>query len=234
MDAALRDRAAGWLAEAMRSGEAVPPLPYEATPRSQLDGQRIAARVLDLLDLAPAGLRQVILVGGRSVPGPVLAERVLEDGASIDLATLRHPRAHAAILGILAEELPRRGDELPVFASLHPALDITSWRLRDLPSTTALAAADLGGLGLLVSGKGKRMEPMRLRVALAAEGTWRRGVEIDIEEPILAAGLSARRAGGLPAGAILVAHLGPSVEPLPGLELTASFGRLGRVRVVFA
>ena len=35
MDAALRDRAAGWLAEAYRTGEPVAPMPYEVTPRSQ-------------------------------------------------------------------------------------------------------------------------------------------------------------------------------------------------------
>jgi 2-keto-4-pentenoate hydratase len=233
MEAALRDRAAGLLAEAMRTGEPVPPLTYEETPRSVLDGQRIAARMLDLLGLAPIGLRLALAQGGRTVPGPLLERSMLEDEATIPLAPLHHPMASAAILGILAEDLPRRGDEMPVFASLHPALDISDWRLRDLPTTTALAAADLAGLGLVVSGKGKRMEPMRLRVALAAEGTWRRGVEVDIEESILAAGLAARRAGGLPAGAFLVAQLGPTMVPTPGLELTGSFGRLGRVRARF-
>jgi 2-keto-4-pentenoate hydratase len=186
-----------------------------------------------MLALTPIGLRLALAHGGRSVPGPLLESSLLDDGATVPLATLRHPHANAAVLGVLAEDLPRRGDEMPVFASLHPSLDVTSWRLRDPPSTSALAAADLGGLGLVVRGKGKRMDPMRLRVALAAEGTWRRGIEVDVEEAILAAGLAARRAGGLPAGAVLVAQLGPALAPLPGLELNASFGRLGRVRARF-
>jgi len=229
MDPAQRDRAAAWIAEAWRSGEPVPAMPYETLPRSQLDGQRIAARVLDLLGLVPNGLR-LATANAKSVPGPMLEQAMLEDGAEIAAAGLHHPEAFAAIAGVLAEDLPRRGDEMPVFASLHPALDITSWRLAEVPSTSALAAADLAGLGRVVIGKGKKLEPMRLRISVAPEGSWKRGLEIDIEEPILAAALAARRAGGLEKGAVLVAQLGPGVPLTPGVPLVASFGRLGRVR----
>ena len=57
MDAALRDSAAKWLAEAVETGHPLAPLPPLAIPRSMLDGQRIAARVLDMLDMPSCGLR---------------------------------------------------------------------------------------------------------------------------------------------------------------------------------
>jgi 2-keto-4-pentenoate hydratase len=234
MDAALRDSAAKWLAEAVETGQPLAPLPSIATPRSMLDGQRIAARVLDMLDLTSCGLRLANPTTGRPVPGPVLDGRLLKDGSTIALATLRHPRASAAVVGVLAEDLPRRGDELPNFASLHPAIDVGSWRLSDPPSTGALAAADLAGLGYIVTGKAKRMAPMRVRVSLTPVGTWRRGEEVDLEEAMLAVALAARRAGGLPQGAVLVASVGPSLQPVAGLELHASFGRLGRAQVSFS
>lgn len=233
MDAALRDSAAKWLADAVQSGAAEAPLPAFATPRSMLDGQRIAARVLDMLGLSPCGLRLTCLANGRPVPGPVLEGRILRDASSLAMAMLRFPSASAAVVGELAEDLPRRGDEMPSFATLYPAIDVASWRLPEPPSTGALAAADLAGLGFIVCGRAKRLVPMRLRISLAPTGTWRRGEEVDLEEAMMAAALAARRAGGLPRGAFLVVSLGESLAPEAGLDLHASFGRLGRVSVRF-
>lgn len=233
MDAALRDSAARWLAKAVQTGQPPDPLPSVALPRSMLDGQRIAARVLDILDLPACGLRLATPTNGRHVPGPVLENRILRDGSTVGLAGLPHARATAAVVGVLAEDLPRRGDEMPSFATLHPAIDVGSWRLPEPPSTGALAAADLAGLGVIVTGRSKRMVPMRLRISLAPAGTWRRGEEVDLEEAMLAVALAARRAGGLPERSMLVALLGETMEPWPGLDLVASFGRLGRVQVHF-
>lgn len=233
MDAVLRDSAARCLAEAVQTGQLLQPLAPTAMPRSMLDGQRIAARVLDLLDQPTCGVRLALPTNGRHVPGPVLESRLLRDGSTVHLGQLPHARATAAVVGILAEDLPRRGDEVPSLAVLHPAIDVASWRLRDPPSTGALAAADLAGLGMIVIGRAKRMAPMRVRVSLSPAGTWRRGEEVDLEEAMLAVALAARRAGGLPGGAFLVAPVGESVEPHPGLELIASFGRLGRVQTRF-
>ncbi|MDO9708371.1 hypothetical protein [Paracraurococcus lichenis] len=233
MDAALRDGAAKWLAEALQTGGALAPLPAQATPRSMLDGQRVAARVLEMLDMAPCGMRLACPVNEKVVPGPVLESRVLKDGVTIPMATLHHPHACAAVIGVLAEELPRRGDAMPVFAALRPAIDIGCWRLPEPPTTSALAAADLAGLGYIVAGKAKRMPPMRLRISLAPTGTWRRGEEVELEDAMQAAALAARRAGGLPEGALLVTALGQPITPQAGLELHASFGRLGRVQVRF-
>ncbi|TCZ63570.1 hypothetical protein [Roseicella aquatilis] len=234
MDAALRDSAAKQLAEAFQTGKPVAALPPFATPRSMLDGQRVAARVLEMLDLSPCGLRLASSTSGKPVPGPVLRDRLLPEGSTLSLASLHHPRATGAVLGVLAEDLARRGDEMPVFAALHPAIDVCCWRLRDPPTTGAMAAADLAGLGSIVLGRAKRMVPMRLRISLAPAGTWRRGEEVDFEEAMMAAALAARRAGGLPQGSVLVTPLGDSLVPQAGLELHASFGRLGRVSARFA
>jgi len=198
-----------------------------------LDGQRIAARVLDMLDVTLCGLRLASPTNGRPVPGPVLEGRMLKDGSTVSMAMLRHPRATAAVVGVLAEDLARRGDEMPNLAALHPAIDISSWRLPEPPTTGALAAADLAGLGFIVSGKPKRMVPMRVRISLAPTGTWRRGEEVDLEEAMMAAALAARRAGGLPKGSVLVVSLGESLVREAGLDLHASFGRLGRVSARF-
>jgi len=228
MESAQRDRAASLLAAAWRHGGAVETLPFEAQPRSQLDGQRITARTLDMLGFETRGLR-LSVTNNKEIPSPLLAESLAEDGAGIALAGLRGVQIFPAVAGTLAEDLPRRGDALPVFASLHPALDITAWRFAAVPTTSALAAADFGGLGRVVIGKGKRLEPMRLRVSLAAEGSWKRGHEVDIEPGFIAAGIAARRAGGLERGSLLVVQLGPGIPARPGTILVGSFGRLGRV-----
>lgn len=233
MDAALRDSAAKWLADALQTGDSSSPMPSFATPRSMLDGQRIAARLLDMLGLSPCGLRLATPTNGRPVPGPLLRDRVLKDGSTVSMSTLRYPQASAAVVGELAEDLPRREDEAPHFVALHPAIDIVSWRLPEPPSTSAMAAADLAGLGFVICGKAKRMLPMRLRISLAPTGTWRRGEEVDLDEAMMAAALAARRAGGLPRGSLLVVPFGESLAPAAGLDLHASFGRLGRVSARF-
>jgi len=164
----------------------------------------------------------------------VLEARLLPDGASIALAALRHPSIAPAVLGVLAEDLSRGDESPPVFASLHPALDIAAWRLRDPPGTAGLAAADLGGLGLLVVGCAKRMAPALLRLGFGPAGVRRQGNPVDLLAALQQAASAARRAGGLPQGAVLVAVLGPAVLPEAGTEFSASFGVLGRVRASFA
>jgi 2-keto-4-pentenoate hydratase len=233
MEPAQRDRAAGMLAEAWRTGVQVGTLPFEGQPRSQLDGHRIAARTLDMLDLEPCGLR-LTSTNNKDIASALLSQSLLEDDATISLAALHGAQIFPAIAGILAEDLPRRGDAMPVFATLHPALDITAWRFAEVPTTSALAAADLGGLGRVVMGKGKRLEPMRLRVSVAVEGSWKRGVDVDIESPFMAAALAARRGGGLDRGSLLIVQLGPGLPLNTGTTMVGSFGRLGRVSAHFS
>ena len=237
----LAEAAADWLAEAVETGNPLAPLPAEAVPATVAEGQRIAALVLERLGLVPCGLRLAPGPDGRMVPGPVLEERLLPDDAGIALAALRHPGLAPAILGVLAEALPpAEGSEapsLPRFAALHPALDIASWRLRDPPREAALAAADLAGLGLLVVGRrARRVEPAPCRIGFGparAPRRERRSLKADIPAALRTAAQAAREAGGLPAGAVLVAVLGPPVPPGAGLEVSAAFTALGRVRARF-
>lgn len=238
------EAAADWLAEAVETGNPLAPLPAEAVPATVPEGQRIAALVLERLGLVPCGLR--LAPGpeggpeGGMVPGPVLEGRLLPDGAGIALAALRHPGVAPAILGVLAEALPAEGDDgaLPRFAALHPTLDITAWRLRDPPREAALAAADLAGLGLLVVGRrAKGAEPAPCRLGLGPAGSprrrERRSPEVDLPAALRAAAQAAREAGGLPAGAVLVAVLGPPMVPQAEMEVSASLAGFGRVRARF-
>ncbi len=225
MQPAARDQAARWFAEATETGNALAPLPPELTPRSVTDGCRIATLVLDRLDYTPCGVRMGSLADGRGVPGPMLEPRLLQDGATVPLAALRHCRVAPAVVGVLAEDLPRRGEELPNFSALHPALDFSAWRLREEPAAAALAAADFGGLGLTVLGAARRMAPpSNARVGLQGGSI----LVQDIATALLQAATAARRVGGLPAGALLQVVFGPGRMPKPGETLVAQLGRLGR------
>lgn len=235
----LAEAAAGWLAEAVETGNPLAPLPAEAVPATVPEGQAVAALVLERLGLVPCGLRLAPSPEGGMVPGPVLEGRLLPDGASVALAALRHAGVAPAVLGVLAEALPAEGgDALPRFAALHPALDIASWRLREPPREAALAAADLAGLGLLVVGRRARgAEPTSCRLGFGAAGApprrGRRSLEADLPAALRAAAQAAREAGGLPAGAVLVAVLGPPLVPQAEMEVSASLGSFGRVRARF-
>jgi 2-keto-4-pentenoate hydratase len=68
---------------------------------------------------------------------------------------------------------------------------------------------------------------------MAPAGARRRPEARDVAAALLAAAEAARRAGGLPRGAVLAAVFGPSAAPRAGEEIVAGLGALGRVRAVF-
>ncbi len=222
------------LAEAIHTGIPLAPLPPEALLRSVAEGCRIGTLALEALDLAPCGLRLAPAPGGGMVAGPILEGRLLREGRPVALAMLHRPLVSPAVLGVLAADLPRRGDATPAFATLHPALDIAGWRLREPPTDAASAAADLAGLGLLVAGRGRTQEPAPSRLGFGPAGIRRAGVTVDLGAALAAAVAAARQAGGLPRGAVLVAALGPGLVPTAGARLSASFAGLGAVQAGFA
>lgn len=237
--------AARWLAEAFETGAPLAPLPDEVAPRTRRDGEEIAALVAECLDLAACGVRVRPGPGGEPVAGPVLQARLLPDGATVAPATLRHVRITAAVAAVLAADLaPGEAPDgaAPAYARVHPALDLAATRFRDPPGTAPLSAADLGELGLLVLGRpvatpGETASggaPGVVRVRLAPPGRRAARMEVDLVAALAGAAAHARRLGGLPAGALLVAA-GLTPPVLPGAEgvLVASFGRWGRVRVSF-
>lgn len=248
-DAGRTAAAAGWLAEALTTGNPLAPLPPELAPRTVREGERLALAVLEEAGLVACGLRVAPGPGGgRPVAGPVVESRLLPDGAAIALPTLRHAAVSAAVVGVLARELTRTGapEEPPEFSALHPAIDVAASRFRDPPGTPALLAADLGGLGFVVVGRRVAVPPAgggSVPVAVgpagaAARGRRRGGAEaapaVDLFAALAPAAAAARRMGGLPAGALLVAAgLSPRIAPAPGTALRARFGRLGRVDLAF-
>ena len=252
--------AAGWLAEALVTGNPLAPLPEALAPRTVRGGERLALAVLEEAGLTACGVRVAPGPGGggrRPVAGPMIESRLLPDGASIALPTLRHVVATAAVVGVLARDLPplRRGvpEDAPEFSALHPAIDVGASRFRDPPRTAALLAADLGGLGFVVAGRGAAVPPDGgggVPVVLEPAGgpgrpRGRRGggtsaaeaaPVVDLLAALVPAAAAARRLGGLPAGAILVAAgLSSPITPEPGMLLRARFGPgFGRVTVTFA
>jgi 2-keto-4-pentenoate hydratase len=229
---------AAWLAEALETGAPLGPLPAGAEPLGIKEGERIAALVLEGLDLAPCGLRLTHAPGGERIAGPVLEGRLLPDGAAVALATVRHATVAPGVMGVLADDLaaePEGGSALPAFSALHPILDVSSWRLREPPGSAGLAAADLAGHGFIIAGRGKKKGPSleSLPVGMAAAGARRRPEPRNAAAALLAAAEAARRGGGLPRGALLVAVLGQGIAPREGEELVAGLGVLGRVHALF-
>jgi hypothetical protein len=236
MAEASPEQVAGWLAEALETGNPLAPLPAGTEPAGAAEGARVAALVLDSLGLVPCGLRLAPGPEGATLAGPVLEGRLLPDGAVIPLATARHARMAPGVMGVLAEDMPPdTGGALPAFTALHPILDVSAWRLREPPASAGLAAADLSGHGFVVAGRGKRgfAPPGALPVGMAPAGARRRPEARDAAAALLAAAEAARRAGGLPRGAVLAVVLAPGAAARAGEEVVAGFGALGRVRAVF-
>ena len=206
-------RAAGWIAEALSTGNPLAALPPEVAPRGRAEGERVALAALDALGIAPCGLR---LIGGMA--GPMVEGRLLPDGALA--APLRHPVATAALIGVLAEALHAGDTARPRIAALHIAIDIADHRYTEAPQALGARVADLAGLGFVVAGPSMASVPEWLTVDGAAIGPR------DVLAPVAA---QARRLGGLPAGALLVAAgLSGPLVPRDGL-VTADFGPAGQL-----
>ncbi|MFC0385635.1 hypothetical protein [Muricoccus vinaceus] len=212
------DRAASWIAEAFFSGSPLAPLPADALPRSRAEGERAALLALAELGIAPCGLR---LLDG--VAGPMVEGRLLPDGASV--VGVRHPVATAALVGVLAAALEEDSDTPPALSAVHPAIDIAGSRFTAPPAGVPLRAADLAGLGLVVAGPAAPPPVDGVMIETGA-GAGRTDTSLAFRE----AAAAARRMGGLPAGALLVAAgLSPPIRPGADGSVAAGFGGLGRV-----
>lgn len=225
--------AARWLSEAVETGNPLAALPEDLAPRSLVDAQEIAMATLDALQIAPCGLRLLRRPGAAPLAGPMLEGRLVPAGRVVALGMLRHPAATAAVVGVLAEALDPDSDAAPVFARLHPALDLSATRFTDAPSDDITLTADLARLGLVVAGKGKALAPGALRVSLGPKGGRPKGQEIDLAAAFAEAAAAARGWGGLPAGALLVvAGLTPPMAPEGTLR--ATLGALGGAEASFS
>jgi hypothetical protein len=136
------------------------------------------------------------------------------------------------VVGVLAEPLEAAADAAPVFARLHPALDIAATRFTEAPSDDATLTADLAGLGLVIAGAGKAVAPGVARVSLGKPSMRMRGAETDLAGAFAEAADAARAWGGLPAGALLV--VAGLTEPAAAQgALRASLSGLGGATAVF-
>lgn len=226
------DAAARWLADAWETGNALASLPDEMTPRSIGDGEEVAAALVEALGQPVIGLRVAPGPGGERIVGPVVAGRLMRDGATLSAEMLRHARATAAVVGVLAEPLDEAGQGAPVFAAVHAAVDVAASRFAQAPDSAALATADLAGLGHVVAGPPAAVPDGPVPVALAEGRKRPAGQPVDVMAALRHAAREARRLGGLPAGAVLVvAGLTPATVPQGGSLHVARLGTFGRARV---
>ena len=232
MDDAQIARTAGYLAEAFETGNPLAPLPRGLAPRDTADAEAIMAAVLERLGLVPCGVRVAPAADGSWIAGPMLDGRLLPNGSTLALSALRHPHMTAAVIGVLAEPLAEDGNGPPVLSAIHPAIDVAASRFRDGPEATLLMAADLGGLGHVVAGAAARPPAGPVPVTLAQARRRPAGTATDVTAALARAAAVARRMGGLPAGAVLVAAgLSPPIVPAAEETWVAGLGPLGRARL---
>ena len=211
-------RAASWVAEAFSSGNPLRALPEDAVPRSRAEGERVALLALAELGIPPCGVRTC-----DGIAGPVIEGRLHPDGTK--LAGLRHPVVTAALVGVLAAALEPGEDGPPILAAVHPAVDVADSRFTAPPPGIPLRAADIGGLGQVVVGAAA--PPSDGIIVAGAAGP----VRIEVRLAFRDAAAVARRLGGLPAGALLVAAgLAPLAPPGADGWVEAAFGALGSAR----
>lgn len=225
-------QAARYLAESWETGDPLAPFPDTMKPADAAAGEAIAAELVEQLGLPVCGIRLAPGPDGlHHLSAPLLEPRMLRAGTPVALATLRHARISAGVLGVLAEPLEQDG--APVFSALHPVIDIAASRYATPPSDPALQAADLGGLGLVLVGKrwtGAVPEEAEARIGLT--GMRPRPLRAPLAALMREAGEAALRWGGLPAGAVLVvAGLASGSPPVAGQKWSAAIPPVGRITV---
>ena len=222
--------AAGWLAEAWETGHPMAPFPPGLAPADRTAGEAVAAALVARLGIAVCGVRLAPGPGGVLISAPLLEPRMRRAGAAVTLAALRHATLSAGVLGVLAEPL---GDGPPVFASLHPAIDVAAWRFAQVPDEVGAMVADLGGLGQVLVGKRAAGPlPAQAEARIGLGGTRPRPIQERLGALMDEAAAEARRWGGLPAGAaLLVAGLGGTVPAVAGQRYAAAVAGVGRINV---
>jgi len=224
--------AAGYLAEAITSGQTLAPFPPGLSPATPAEARRVAVLLHGLLETPTVGVRLAPPpeeIGAAPVAGPVFAARLLHAPAATP--PLNQPRPTAALVAQLARPLPARAKPWSLrevaarIASLHVAIDIGASRFTAGPPDLASFMADLAGHGVVVLGRPARagwqeaLATPRTARATAADGTiaWRGA--IDAGAALREAAEAARAIGDLPGGALLVAAGLSPVLPPGGLAL---------------
>lgn len=233
--------AAELVAEAVGDADAPLVLPEACRPRSVAAGRRIAALALDRLGLTSVGLRLAPgFDGAGAVAGPLIEGRLLRSPTAVPPPGPGRRRCTLAVVAQLAAALPPRarpwrpGEVAARIASLHVAIDLAATRFADGPPDLPQHIADLAGLGLVVFGPparaGWQQAILKPLAARAGPEGWRGAV--DVGAALVAAAEEARAAGGLPAGAVLVAAgLSPAFADAPVAVRITRLGGAERLAV---
>lgn len=226
--------AARWLAEAWETGNPLAALPDDIAPRDAGEGEAVAGALADQLGQRVIGLRLAPGPSGAWLAGPVLEPRMLRAGTPVSLAAYRHAALSAGVLGVLAEDLGESGD--PVFASLHPVLDLAAERWTEPARDDAARLADLNGLGVLLVGKRTAAPglPETSDARLGRTGERPRPERTPLAALMARAVEAARGWGGLPKGAVVaVVGLGGAHAPAAGEKWSAAVPPVGRIGAAF-
>jgi len=251
--------AATLLWDAWKQGARIRSLPEQCRPRDRAEGYAIQAELVRLSGQRVAGwkIAATSVAGQRHInvdgplAGPLLANRLVRAGSTIDLRRNRMRLAEAEFAFRMAAPLPLRGapytidDVTTATASVHPAIEVPDSRYEDV---TAVGAPQLIADAACA---------WCATVAERGVGDWR-GRDLDAhpvvvfkDGQLVAEGLGSNVGGplraltwvanelaahgrGLCAGDVVIT--GTCVEPVPiapGVRLRADFGDFGAIEVAF-
>ncbi len=236
-------------------------LPVELRPRTRAEGYAIQAHWMSrtarplfgwkIAATSEAGQRHINVDG--PLAGRLLAERVLEDGATVSLATSLMRVAELEFAFRLGADLPPRArpyvvrEVMAAVASLHPAIEIPDSRYEDFCSVGAPqliadnACAHLFMLGPAVDEPWRDVDLGAQEVSARVIGKSEhhgRGSNV-LGDPRTALTWIANELSGLGIGlrAGQVVTTGTCVAPVavaPGDRVDASYGGFGRLSVRFS
>ncbi len=259
MNRAQVGEAAGWLAEAWRSGLRLAELPASCRPKTPADGYRIQDALTAELGIPVGGWKVGAtgpaarkMLGARGpFAGRVLAPRILESGVALPPGIYPTRGLEAELAFVLGADLrPRRRpytakDMAEAVSRAHLAIEIVDLRFAKPASEVGIGCliADQGANGALILGPAiKRWRSVDLakvgatmKVNGAAVGSGS-GAGV-LGHPLNALAWLAnhrRTRGGLAKGQVITTGtLTGLYRAAPGDRAVADFGRLGTVAVSF-
>ena len=260
MQASTTKTAADLLWQHWQAGTVFDTLPDELRPNSRVEGYAIQ-KTLDHRTAKPlfgwkiaatstAGQHHINVDG--PLAGRILIEQVVEDGATVDLATNRMRVAEAEFCFRMARDLPARSapysvdEAMAAVGSLHPAIEIPDSRFTDFTKAgAAQLIADNACAHQFMLGNATRIDWRSLDLAahqVSARITGKlehkgAGANVLGDPRIALAWIANELSGlgrGLKHGEIITT--GTSTVPvpiLPGDEVVADFGSIGKVSLRF-
>jgi 2-keto-4-pentenoate hydratase len=253
--------AAALLFRHWEAGTRLDALPERLRPQDRAEGYAIQAHLMEhtrkplfgwkIAATSLAGQRHVRVDG--PLAGRLLAEKVIEDGATVSLATSNMRVAEIEFAFRFGRDLPPRAkpyevaEVMAAVATLHPAIEIPDSRFNDFcvvgaPQLIAdNACANLFILGPAVGPGWRDLDLAAYPVSGVVVGKSEhqgKGANVLGDPRIALAWIVNELSGlGVPLNAGEVVTTGTCVTPIPvvpGDEVRASFGRFGALSVRFS